>query len=167
MNRWIVPMDRDVDYLSLHTGHTFQVPFDVMVVFSSNFVPQRLSDGAFLRRLGYKIEVPERRAERIRRACSARRAPALACAFDAARLRLPAGVPPRGAAPLLACYPRDLMRQLRDLARYEGTRARTLAPHAGLGLGQLFCRGRPGRRRATPCKSAANAARRSQRNEHA
>jgi hypothetical protein len=57
MNRWIVPMDRGVDYLSLHTG-LVSVPFDVVVVFSSNFLPERLSDGAFLRRLGYKIEVP-------------------------------------------------------------------------------------------------------------
>jgi predicted ATPase with chaperone activity len=52
MNRWIVPMDRGVDYLSLHTGLVFQVPFDVVVVFSSNFLPERLSDGAFPRRRG-------------------------------------------------------------------------------------------------------------------
>ena len=57
MNRWIVPLDRRVDYLALHTGHKFQVPFDVIVVFSSNFAPENLADGSFLRRLGYKIHV--------------------------------------------------------------------------------------------------------------
>ncbi|WP_338760066.1 ATP-binding protein [Massilia sp. METH4] len=122
MNRWIVPMDRNVDYLTLHTGHTFQVPFDVIVVFSSNFVPHRLSDGAFLRRLGYKIEVPPAApaeyARLLRQACAAAGvqcddalfADALAYLLECHRER---GVP------LLACYPRDLMRQLRDLARYE------------------------------------------------
>ncbi|WBS04872.1 ATP-binding protein [Pseudoduganella sp. SL102] len=122
MNRWIVPMDRNVDYLTLHTGHTFQVPFDVIVVFSSNFVPHRLSDGAFLRRLGYKIEVPPASSDEyallFRQACAQagieadgeRFADTFAYLLECHRQR---GVP------LLACYPRDLVRQLRDLARYE------------------------------------------------
>ncbi|HEX8602703.1 MAG TPA: ATP-binding protein [Pseudoduganella sp.] len=118
MNRWIVPMDRNVDYLTLHTGHTFQVPFDVIVVFSSNFVPHRLSDGAFLRRLGYKIEVPpaseSEYAQLFRQACAAAGVPFDAGVFD----YLLACHRERG-VPLLACHPRDLVRQLRDLARYE------------------------------------------------
>src|SRR5512139_450056 len=57
MNRWIVPMDRQVDYLSLHTGNKFRVPFDVNLVFSTNLQPAALADEAFLRRLGYKIFV--------------------------------------------------------------------------------------------------------------
>jgi predicted ATPase with chaperone activity len=118
MNRWIVPMDRGVDYLTLHTGHTFQVPFDVIVVFSSNFVPQRLSDGAFLRRLGYKIEVPpasEQEYERLfRQACAA-----IGVAFDADMFGYLLEAHRRQGIALLACYPRDLLRQLRDLARYE------------------------------------------------
>ena len=118
MNRWIVPMDRNVDYLTLHTGHTFQVPFDVIIVFSSNFVPQRLSDGAFLRRLGYKIEVPaaseSEYATLFRQACIEAGVAMDDAMFDYL-LECHAG---RG-VPLLACYPRDLVRQLRDLARYE------------------------------------------------
>ncbi len=122
MNRWIVPMDRNVDHLTLHTGHSFQVPFDVIVVFSSNFVPQRLSDGAFLRRLGYKIEVPpatkDEYARLFAQACAAVGvAPGpglLAELFDyLVERHRAAGVP------LLACHPRDLLRQLRDLARFE------------------------------------------------
>lgn len=118
MNRWIVPMDRNVDYLSLHTGYTFQVPFDVIVVFSSNFVPQRLSDGAFLRRLGYKIEVPPASeaeyAQLFRQACAD-----TGVAFDSAAFDYLLACHAGRGVPLLACYPRDLLRQLRDLARYE------------------------------------------------
>ena len=118
MNRWIVPMDRAIDYLTLHTGLSFQVPFDVIVVFSSNFVPQRLSDGAFLRRLGYKIDVPPASpsdyARLFRQACREAGVPFEDGVFDALlALHAAHGVP------LLACYPRDLVRQLRDLARYE------------------------------------------------
>lgn len=118
MNRWIVPMDRGVDYLTLHTGQSFQVPFDVIVVFSSNFVPQRLSDGAFLRRLGYKIDVPAASpadyAVLFAQACQASGVPAAPETFGHL-LALHA----RHNTALLACYPRDLVRQLRDLARYE------------------------------------------------
>lgn len=118
MNRWIVPMDRNVDYLTLHTGHTFQIPFDVIVVFSSNFVPQRLSDGAFLRRLGYKIEVPAASTDEytrlFRQACAQ-----VGVAFDADAFGYLLDLHRARGVPLLACYPRDLLRQLRDLARYE------------------------------------------------
>jgi hypothetical protein len=118
MNRWIVPMDRAVDYLTLHTGQSFQVPFDVIVVFSSNFVPQRLSDSAFLRRLGYKIDVPpmaqDEYARLFRQACRDAGVTAAPGAFDALlALHQRAGVP------LLACHPRDLVAQLRDRGRYE------------------------------------------------
>lgn len=118
MNRWIVPMDRNVDYLTLHTGHTFQVPFDVIVVFSSNFVPQRLSDGAFLRRLGYKIEVPPAAPHEyetlFRQACER-----TGVAFDADAFAYLLQLHEAREVPLLACHPRDLLRQLSDLARYE------------------------------------------------
>lgn len=121
MNRWIVPMDRGVDYLSLHTGLVFQVPFDVVVVFSSNFLPERLSDGAFLRRLGYKIEVPPQTPaeyqQLFRQACAQYGMPYDDAAFD----YLLSGLHARDETPLLACYPRDLIRQVRDLARYEDT----------------------------------------------
>ena len=59
LNRWIVPLERGVDYLSLHTGKKFAVPFDGLVVFSTNLTPRDLADEAMLRRLYYKVEVPE------------------------------------------------------------------------------------------------------------
>jgi hypothetical protein len=57
LNRWIVPLESRVDYLKLHTGKSFSVPFEELVIFSTNLEPEDLMDPAFLRRLPYKIEV--------------------------------------------------------------------------------------------------------------
>ncbi len=57
LNRWIVPLENRVDYLTLHTGRKFEIPFDVLVVFSTNLPPKDLVDEAFLRRLRHKIEI--------------------------------------------------------------------------------------------------------------
>ncbi len=57
LNRWIVPLENRVDYLKLHTGKTFSVPFEELIIFSTNLEPENLMDAAFLRRLPYKIEV--------------------------------------------------------------------------------------------------------------
>jgi hypothetical protein len=57
LNRWIVPMESRVEYLKLHTGKSFKIPFDELVIFSTNLAPASLMDGAFLRRIPYKIEI--------------------------------------------------------------------------------------------------------------
>ncbi len=57
LNRWIVPLESRVDYLKLHTGKSFSVPFEELVIFSTNIEPEDLMDAAFLRRLPYKIQV--------------------------------------------------------------------------------------------------------------
>jgi len=57
LNRWIVPLESRLDYLKLHTGKTFSIPFEELVIFSTNLEPEDLMDPAFLRRLPYKIEV--------------------------------------------------------------------------------------------------------------
>jgi predicted ATPase with chaperone activity len=57
LNRWIVPLENRIDYLSLHTGRKIEVPFDVLVIFSTNLPPRDLVDEAFLRRLRHKIEI--------------------------------------------------------------------------------------------------------------
>ena len=59
LNRWIVPLEKSVDYLTLHTGKKFPIPFDELVVFSTNIPPGKLTDEAALRRLYYKIEIPK------------------------------------------------------------------------------------------------------------
>ena len=57
LNRWIVPLENRVDYLTLHNGRKVEVPFDVLIVFSTNLPPKDLVDEAFLRRLRHKIEI--------------------------------------------------------------------------------------------------------------
>jgi hypothetical protein len=57
LNRWIVPLESRVDYLKLHTGKSFTIPFEELVIFSTNLDPEDLMDPAFLRRLPYKIEI--------------------------------------------------------------------------------------------------------------
>lgn len=118
MNRWIVPMDRALDYLSLHTGYKFPVPFDMIIVFSSNFSPESLSDGAFLRRLGYKIHVgavtPGQYLSIFRAVCASE-----AISFEEAAFEKLLALHERERRPLLACYPRDLLSQVRDVARYK------------------------------------------------
>jgi hypothetical protein len=57
LNRWIAPLENKIDYLKLHTGTSFALPFEEMVIFSTNLEPESLMDPAFLRRLPYKIEV--------------------------------------------------------------------------------------------------------------
>ncbi len=118
MNRWIVPLDRRMDHLALHTGVKFTVPFDVIVIFSSNIAPSTLADEAFLRRLAYKIYVgqlnePEYSAI-FRNACASLNIP-----FADEGLRFVLKLHHKQGRPLLACVPRDLLGQLRDFARYQ------------------------------------------------
>jgi len=57
LNRWITPMEKRVDFLTLNTGKTFSVPFDELLVFSTNLMPEDIMDPAFLRRIPYKVEL--------------------------------------------------------------------------------------------------------------
>jgi energy-coupling factor transporter ATP-binding protein EcfA2 len=124
MNRWIVPLDRNRDYLSLHTGFKFSVPFDMTVMFSTNLTPSDIADEAFLRRFGYKVHLGPMDLASYRRvfeqACRG-----MEVAFD------PAGFDwliehrhAREGRLLLACYPRDLVGRVRDFAAYDGSTPR-------------------------------------------
>ena len=79
LNRWIMPLDRRVDFLTLHTGKKLEVPFDALVIFSTNFPPAELMDDAALRRIPYKFHVVAPSAaeyrEILRRVCEARGLP--------------------------------------------------------------------------------------------
>ena len=76
LNRWMTPLDRRMDFLTLPGGKKFEIPFDVLVVFSTNLDPRTLTDEAFLRRIPNKINVtyatPEQFAEIFQRECAAR-----------------------------------------------------------------------------------------------
>ncbi len=120
LNRWIVPLDRRVDYLTLRYGVKFQIPFELMVVFSTNLDPSDLADEAFLRRIQNKIEVPPVEAavfdQIFQRVVQARN---VRYEHDSAeylrRLCLM-----DGRTELRACYPNDICNILTSIGRYEG-----------------------------------------------
>ncbi len=66
LNRWIVPLQTRVDYLTLHSGKAFSLPFDELVIFSTNLSPNDLMDPAFLRRIPYKLETMDPTEEAFR-----------------------------------------------------------------------------------------------------
>ena len=119
LNRWIVPLDRRVDYLTLHHGQKLCIPFEVMVVFATNLDPSELADEAFLRRIHNKIYVepvsPECFHEILARVLGERR---LAC--DAPAAAYFAELCLRRGDALKACYPADLCDILMWRSQYEG-----------------------------------------------
>ena len=120
LNRWIVPLESRVDYLTLHTGKKFQVPFDVLIVFATNLNPASLADEAFLRRIPYKIPVLDPTVDQYTRIfelnCQRRnlRFHQVMVAYLLRRHYVPAG------RPLRSCHPRDLLDQVTALCRYRG-----------------------------------------------
>jgi hypothetical protein len=120
LNRWIVPLESRVDYLTLHTGKKFQVPFDVLIVFATNLNPDSLADEAFLRRIPYKIPITDPTVDQFTRIfelnCRRRnmRFHQVMVAYLQRRHYNPAG------RPLRACHPRDLLDQVTALCRYRG-----------------------------------------------
>lgn len=120
MNRWIVPLDRHVDYLALHTGKKFMLPFDVIVVFSTNLPPKLIADEAFLRRLGYKIFVGPL-SEGEYRAITVQVCDELQIPFSEGGFNyLLNEYHYKNGIPLFACIPKDILEQLKDIAHYEG-----------------------------------------------
>ena len=120
LNRWIVPLESRIDYLTLHTGKKFQVPFDVLIVFATNLDPASLADEAFLRRIPYKIPIGDPTIEQFTRIfelnCRQRnlRFHQVMVAYLQRRHYGPHNRPMR------ACHPRDLLDQVTALCRYQG-----------------------------------------------
>jgi len=123
LNRWIIPMEERRDFLNLGGGAQVEVPFDMVLVFSTNLNPHDIADEAFLRRLGYKIHFecisPAQYEQIWRQECEQK-----GIEFDASvlhyvleELHAPAKVP------LLPCHPRDLLGMALDLCRYQGRAA--------------------------------------------
>ena len=120
LNRWIVPLESRVDFLTLQTGQTFVMPFMTLVVFATNLKPSELVDEAFLRRIHYKIYAESPTAEEfitiIENCCRERNilferpvVEELLRTFFRARH-----------VPLRGCHPRDLIEQALGLAEYLG-----------------------------------------------
>jgi hypothetical protein len=120
LNRWIVPLESRVDYLTLHTGKKFEVPFDVFTVFATNLDPESLADEAFLRRIPYKIHAsdptPEEYARIFELDCARRRLPFKPAIVEYLMREYYEGRELKRRA----CHPRDLIEQVVALARFQG-----------------------------------------------
>lgn len=120
LNRWMIPLEEHIDYVSLPTGHKLPVPFDCFLVFSTNLQPTELAEEAFLRRLRYKVAVTDPTREQyatiLRRCCDESGIDYCDAALDPVfrRYYKAGGIRPR------ACHPRDLLAHVRDEAAYRG-----------------------------------------------
>lgn len=135
LNRWILPLEKRMDFLTLHTGSKFPVPFESLLIFATNLDPSELVEEAFLRRIHYKVQAqsPTRAQyeEIFRRCATARGIPyrpeAVAQVYrDFYEGR---GIAPRG------CHPRDLTDHVCDIARFQD-----IAPTLSTDLLDRACR---------------------------
>jgi hypothetical protein len=119
LNRWIQPLERRVDFLTLNNGNKIEVPFEQLVVFATNFDEKEIVDEAFLRRLGYRarIEMPTASVylEIFKRAASA-----TAITLDEVSLNYVLDKYVIEKRPMKPCEPRDLLNRVNDLCRFEG-----------------------------------------------
>jgi len=122
LNRWIVPLENRVDFLTLQTGTKLEVPFDELIVFSTNLDPQDLADEAFLRRIKYKIHVEDPTLEEFHEIFE-RAASSFSIDFDEDSFTYLVNHHYRAVSrPLRSVHPRDLLDQLVALAQYKGER---------------------------------------------
>jgi hypothetical protein len=123
LNRWIVPLESRVDYLNLHTGRKFQVPFDAMVVFATNLEPRSLADEAFLRRIPYKILAKNPTLAQFARIFEMN-CKRYGLGFDPAIVQYLQDKYYTGRKlEMRACHPRDFIDQIVHLCRYHQRKA--------------------------------------------
>lgn len=121
LNRWVVPLDRRVEFLTLAGGSKIEVPFEMLVVFASNLDPTRVMDPAFLRRIQTKIYIGAVTDDHFREIFRRVAAEHSLVPEDALVTDLIDFVKNTLKQELRSCYPRDLINQMVWAARYEGT----------------------------------------------
>jgi predicted ATPase with chaperone activity len=118
LNRWIVPLEGRIDYLTLHTGKKIEVPFEQLLIFATNLDPSDLVDDAFLRRMGYRLYVnpPDREmySSIFEQFCRNN-----GFEHDPKRLEFVFRLYEADKRPLRGCEPRDLILRCADVCRYE------------------------------------------------
>ncbi len=119
LNRWIVPMERRVDYLKFHSGGKMTVPFEAFLIFSTNLRPDQLGDEAFLRRIQYKmlLRSPDHQefTNIFRNYCASRDLPC----EDASISRFIEKHYRGTAKPFRRCHPRDVLSHVIDIIHFE------------------------------------------------
>ncbi|MFO1021664.1 MAG: AAA family ATPase [Planctomycetales bacterium] len=119
LNRWIVPLEKRYDFLNLPSGKKIQVPFDQLIIFSTNLEPKDLVDGAFLRRIPYKIQVPDPSEAEFRQLFQILTPK---CGFEMNPEALDYLIKTHykdKQRPFRSCQPRDLLLQVRNFCLYK------------------------------------------------
>lgn len=121
LNRWIVPLEKRYDFLNMPSGKKIQVPFDQLIIFSTNLEPKDLVDGAFLRRIPYKIEVVDPTREQFIKLFEIM-APKFGMTFDNEAVQYLVKTHYENVnRPFRSCQPRDLLLQVRNYCVYKQT----------------------------------------------
>ena len=138
LNRWIVPLEKRLDFLNLPNGKKLQVPFDQLIIFSTNLQPRDLVDEAFLRRIPYKIDVADPTEEEFRQLFKMM-APKLGLIYREEPIDylikthyVAAGRPFRN------CQPRDLLMQVRNRCFYENRPLELTCEHFDMAVENYF-----------------------------
>ncbi|WP_116472739.1 P-loop NTPase family protein [Zobellella maritima] len=138
-NRWIVPMEERRDFLSLANGLHFDIPFEQILVFSTNLDPESIADEAFLRRLGYKIHLQAMPLELYKKIWHANLEKYRLIdaeqlfGFMVEELHMKSG------KPLIACYPRDILGIARDIMHFNNQGNRPLTREILRQAWNMYC----------------------------
>jgi hypothetical protein len=158
LNRWIVPLESRVEYLKLHTGKSFSLPFDELVVFSTNLAPRDLMDPAFLRRIPYKLEIggptPDEYRQIFKLVAKAFEMEVTDPVVDYVIRYLTV----ENDFPLASYQPRFLVDQVRAACKFEGISPQFRPDLVKMALGNLFTHDTPGfgkKESAQPNRQAA------------
>lgn len=120
LNRWIVPLEKRYDFLNMSSGKKIQVPFDQLIVFSTNLEPKELVDDAFLRRIPYKIEVEDPSEEDFKKLFEIM-APIIKVKYNAPSVEYLINTHYKPInRPFRCCQPRDLLAQIKNFCAYKG-----------------------------------------------
>ena len=138
LNRWIVPLEKRYDFLNLASGKKIQVPFDQLVIFSTNLEPKDLVDEAFLRRIPYKIEVVDPSEDAFRSlfklVCSR-----LGFEYNEAAVEHLIQTHYKAVGrPFRSCQPRDLLLQVRNHCFYQGRELKMSADNFDFAASNYF-----------------------------
>lgn len=118
LNRWILPLEKRIDFLTLSNGIKFQVPFDELLIFCTNIDPKDLLDEAFLRRIPYKVKLKDPSEEKFRHIMKFM-APKYDIEYDDDAVDYLIDNYFRGKRPFRSCHPRDMLEQIVNASAYQ------------------------------------------------
>jgi len=120
LNRWILPLEKRIDFLTLSNGIKFQVPFDELLIFCTNIDPKELLDEAFLRRIPYKVKLKDPSEEKFRHIMKFM-APKYDIEYDDDAVDYLIDNYFRGKRQFRSCHPRDILEQIVNASAYQRT----------------------------------------------